>query len=632
MASTKNLGLVAGISVGNTPPSNTLLIWYDNNASERKHKVYDVTQGRWVSLNPQIVKATTYNELVNSANNNGLSIGSFFKITDKSNVLAIAITTTKVQYNDTKGNVIVDDLGKGKEYHISSSNLLIDGLNATFNQDTNQLVFSFVDDAPNYNTDYLLGKKKNGTKWTLFKMSFSKLISPDGGNAISWRNGLFFNFTKALSSLINKSGGIVGKDAYDSDVKHLQRQIDTVGKNNQNIINGANDSISSATSDESIFSKRLPLNPILSGNTGDTKQGDTLFIIISMFQRWINKLKYATGIRLTSDYTDAKTQEYINNNDTVQSAIGKIQYWIKNIAKSGRLSENWTPSTENESNSFIMPKANDTIDEAFAKAIGVLNNLGHFGKGVLSYRNASGKDTAELSLLNGFLRFIRFDGSYTELTNRGINISDKNYPIASGGADLANGLDLSTHNFHFRSKTYENFATISTDDFWSINRGYTSALFESQGSGSPDWTTFALSATNNSPEVNAFDAGFSKILLGRITYKMHVITQGTYSVARNESFIVCSSSSEDQNVYLPESPARGTVIYMVQSNIRGFHVYASGDNRIDTMGESSKDISISDRGACVMFIWMPGSYYEKERNKGIACDGLWQCSVMKSNF
>lgn len=632
MASSKNLGLVAGISVGNTPPENTLLIWFDDNTSSKKHKVYDPSQGRWVDLNPKIVQNTTYSELVNSARSNGLSIGEFYKITDKANVLAMAVATTKVQYCDVKGNIIVDDLGIGKEYHVTSSNLLIDGLTATFNESTNQLTFLFPVEDIDINVDYLLGKKKVGSKWILFKTAFSKLISPEANNVINWKNGLFFDFITALKSLIDKPGGVVGKESYEGDIRSLNKNITKIGENNQSIVENADKKIKNETTDTVIFNKKIPINPNLAGDYGDVKKDDTLFNIISTFQRWINKLRFATGIRITRDYSDAKQQEFINNNDTVQSALGKLQYWIKNIAKSGRLSENWAPSIENESNSFIMPKANDTIDEAFAKAIGVLNNLGHFGKGVLSYQNASGKDTAELSLLNGFLRFIRFDGSYAELTNRGINISDKNYPLASGGVDLANGLDLSTHNFHFRSKTYENFTTISTDEFWSTNRGYTSALFESQGSGSPDWTTFALSAINNSAEVNAFDAGFSKILLGRITYKMHVVTQGTYSVARNESFIVCSSSSEDQNVYLPESPARGTVIYMVQSNIRGFHVYASGDNRIDTMGESSKDIGISDRGACVMFIWMPGSYYEKERNKGIACDGLWQCSVMKSNF
>lgn len=617
MASTKNLGLVAGISVGNTPPSNTLLIWYDNNASEKKHKVYDVTQGRWVSLNPQIVKATTYNELVNSAKNNGLSVGSFFKITDKSNVLAIAITTTKVQYNDTKGNVIVDDLGKGKEYHISSSNLLIDGLNATFNQDTNQLVFSFADDTPNYNTDYLLGKKKNGTKWSFFKMSFSKLISPDANNAISWSNGLFFNFAKALSSLINKTGGVVGKDVYDSDVKNLQQQIDTVGKNNQNIITDANTNISTATSDTSIFSKKLPLNPNLSSNTGDIKQGDTLFNIVSAFQRWINKLQYATGVRLSLDYTDAKTQEYVNNNDTVQSAIGKIQYWLKHIGVSGRLSDNWKPKYESNSilyNKEQIPVAGDSFDEAFSKAVGKLNQLGRIAPGSLSseMKTSDDKPRTSLALCDGYIRF-NSDGTHGKY-------GDDTIELVNNSSEK--GLKVTTDSFSYESEDFNNSVHLS-----SVNpfQNYAATIFKSPICHKTCNSTFALTAINDDNRENSFDAGFSRILLGRVTYKMKYVSNSTYTLANNESFIVCESK-ENQNIYLPQDPAGGTVIYIVQAGGKGYHVYAQGNNEIDTIGESRKDVSVNERGSCYMFVWVPGVFYSSSSN----VNGLWQCSKMSN--
>ena len=32
--STKNIGQVAGVHIGNNPPSNTVLIWYDNTPSQ----------------------------------------------------------------------------------------------------------------------------------------------------------------------------------------------------------------------------------------------------------------------------------------------------------------------------------------------------------------------------------------------------------------------------------------------------------------------------------------------------------------------------------------------------------------------------------------------------------------------
>lgn len=624
MASTKNLGLVAGISVGNTPPSNTLLIWYDNNTSEKKHKVYDVTQRRWVSLNPQIVKATTYSELVNSANNNGLSVGSFFKITDKSNVLATAITTTKVQYSDTKGNVIVDDLGKGKEFHISSSNLLIDGLNATFNEATNQLVFLFTDDTPNYDTDYLLGKKKNGTKWSFFKMSFSKLISPDSGNAISWSNGLFFNFTKALNLLINKKGGIVGRDIYDRDVLKLQRQIDIIGKNNQNIVSGVNANISSATSDNSIFSKKLPLNPNLSGNAGDAKQGDTLFNIVSMFQRWINKLKFATGVRLSLDYADAKTQEYVNNNDTVQSAIGKIQYWMKNIGSSGTLSSDWRPKHGVDNDG--MPVAGDSLDEAFSKAIGKLNQLGIITSGRLmsSGKTSNGNPRTSLWLDDGYIQFNNANKGYGKYNSDSIELVDSNNDTLSDRDSNANGLKVTPESFFYKASDFNHEVFLSSVNDYVAN--YAATVFKSSSRIDRGYnSTFALTAINDDNRANSFDAGFSKILLGRIAYKMKYVEDSTYTLANNESFIVCRST-ENQNIYLPDNPARGTVIYIVQSGSKGYHVHAQGDNEIDTIGESRKEVSINERGSCYMFIWIPGVYYDSSSN----ANGLWQCSKMSN--
>jgi hypothetical protein len=170
----KNVGQVAGIWISNVAPENTNIIWFDTNTSERRHKVYDFGQMKWVTLNPQIVVPTTYNELVNTARQSGLSVGSMYKLTDMSNVLAYAITTTKVQYNDNKGNIIVDDLGTGKEYHVSSSNLLIDGVRGVFDTATNQLIFSFAEDSFDEDT-YVFGKKKINNVWKLVKSKKQRL-------------------------------------------------------------------------------------------------------------------------------------------------------------------------------------------------------------------------------------------------------------------------------------------------------------------------------------------------------------------------------------------------------------------------------------------------------------------------
>ena len=125
---TKNLGQVSGVFIGTTPPENKVLIWYDNTPSQMLHKVYNPSLTQWVVLDQNIISSITYSELVNIARNVGLTVGQWYKITDKANALALSITTTKVQYDDSIGNILVDDLGTNIQYHVTSSNLLIDDL------------------------------------------------------------------------------------------------------------------------------------------------------------------------------------------------------------------------------------------------------------------------------------------------------------------------------------------------------------------------------------------------------------------------------------------------------------------------------------------------------------------------
>jgi hypothetical protein len=67
MATTKNLGQVAGVHIGSAPPENTVLIWYDNTPSQNCHKVYDAAKKTWVILDQKIISYITYSELVNIA-------------------------------------------------------------------------------------------------------------------------------------------------------------------------------------------------------------------------------------------------------------------------------------------------------------------------------------------------------------------------------------------------------------------------------------------------------------------------------------------------------------------------------------------------------------------------------------
>lgn len=391
MSKTKNLGQVSGVFIGMSAPKNTSIIWYDDTPSQRCHKVYDPVTNSWKVLSPDIVSNTTYSELILNAQKNGLSVGKHYVITDKSNVLAIAITATKVQYPDSLGNILVDDLGTNVQYHVSSSNLLIDDLSGVFNVESNKLVFQFQEkESVNIDTDYLFGKVRSGTKWVLSKFRFSSLISKDANNSISWSNGLFFSFKNAINKILNKSGGIVGYDDYDKKISQIDKSIESVSKNNQEIVANADKSITEKTKDSAIYDKKLQSNIDVVTAPGDVLKGDSLFTIVSKFQRWINRFKYATGISLSKSFADARTQQYINNNDTVESAFAKVQYMLKNPTTSGMLPENWTTGAKSEDGGFAdpsaysafhqdgFPVAGDSIFYAFAKIVDFIQQSDDF--------------------------------------------------------------------------------------------------------------------------------------------------------------------------------------------------------------------------------------------------------------
>lgn len=358
---TKNLGQVSGVHIGSTPPDNIILIWYDNTPSQKVHKVYNPSLGQWVVLDQNIISSITYSELVNIAKTVGLSVGQYFQIKDKGNALALAITTTKVQYDDELGNILIDDLGTNIQYHVTSSNLSIDDVVGVFDSVNKKLVFQFNEMSPDFTADdYILGKVKRNNIWSLAKYRLSSLLSKVTGNSITWNGGFFFNFYESLKSQLDKKGGVVSKDSYDRDIELINQNIENVGKANQEIISNANDAIEEATTDTAIYDKKAPALQT-GGEPTDAAKGDKLVTILSKFQRYINKFKYATGIRLSTKFTSTGANGKVNNNDTVESAIAKLQNQHDNTKLF--IPEDWTPSAE--ANENIVP--GDDYNVAFGK-------------------------------------------------------------------------------------------------------------------------------------------------------------------------------------------------------------------------------------------------------------------------
>lgn len=328
----QNLGQVSGLWIGTSAPTNTTLIWYDSTPAIRCHKVYSVAAAAWVVLDQNVISTITYSELKNLAQVTGLTQGSWYKISDQGNILALAITSTKVQYADVNSNFVIDDLAASATYVVTSSNLLIDDVSGVWDATNKRLKFSFADTAHDGNTDndYLFGKKQRNGVWSLAKYKLSSLVSAVTGNALSWNRGIFFNFNNALNSKIDAAGGVVGKNTYDSEKATMNQNISNVAASNQAILNAAKNYADTKVAPSEIYNKTLPSAP-LTGTAIDIAQGDTLSTIITKIQRWVNQFKIATGMKVSQSFSPYASVADINNNDTVDSALRKIQKWINEL-------------------------------------------------------------------------------------------------------------------------------------------------------------------------------------------------------------------------------------------------------------------------------------------------------------
>lgn len=671
MSKSKNLGQVSGLFIGLSAPENTSLIWYDSTPNQKCHKVYDATKKTWVALDPQIVASTTYSELVNNAKKNGLSVGKFYLITDKSDMLAIAIASTKVQYVDGIGNLLVDDLGTNIQYHVSSDNLLIDDLGGVWNSSTNKLIFQFTESTPNNSTDYLLGKARSGNKWVLAKFHLSKFLSSVSGNSLVWNGGLFFSFKNAIASVLDKEGGVVSKSVYDKNLTSLQNSLNSISKENQTIIQNANTAISDSTSDDAIFGKKNTKDIDTATAPGDVLKGDTLFTIVSKFQRWVNRFKYATGIQLSRSYADATKQQYINNNDTVESALGKVQYMLKNPVNAYSLPEDWTddyPEDEygdgTDWETGDLPKGGDTFDTAFRKLsnflrnaiyaitigdnftpqdytgnvqlpeakdrlyaalqkiVGKFNQIGDITNGVIKSKKTISSSTttpvSQIDLANGKIIF-----------NEGSNIVSPYYIELSKTSGLnikSNG--SSNVQFNVTPRTF-----VHRSD--SSNSWYAKDSKVQDAEGNTVWAGAAFTNTSFTALVaktaanyqwGYYDAFFGNIKLGAIVLDAVTFATTNVYITANTSLVFCNNTS-DINVYLPASPEAGRIVYIIRCANSGVQVYVQGNNGIDMKGSSATNIGIGSRGNILMFLFQgSGVGYDAETRRG-----LWSYGWLNNN-
>ena len=384
--SAKNLGQVSALYIGPTPPTNIKQIWYDDTPSQRCHKVYDTNKAQWVIIDQKIVSRITYSEITGLASSVGLAIGKYYAITDKGNALALAITSTKVQYTDVSGNIVVDDLGVNRKYHVTSSNLLVDDVEGVFDETTRKLIFRFTDtETPNIE-DYILAKGQRSGNYKLLKYRLSRLISQYAGNSLGWRNGLYFSIKDAIANVLDRKGGLVSYDTYLTEVLKQTSTLEKIAKNSQDMPSKIEEKISEATSSGRIFNKALQDDPISYPTPVDVRRGDTLNMIVGKYNAWLKSFKTSKGIAIGADYTEATTAQYVNTNDSVQSAIGKIMYWIRNISDYLKTAPTFKAKefvSGKWEEMLVLP--NEDLNKAIEKLQGQLNLLGISGVGRLTH-------------------------------------------------------------------------------------------------------------------------------------------------------------------------------------------------------------------------------------------------------
>lgn len=598
---TKNLGQVAGVFIGNVAPSNNSLIWYDNTPGVQVHKVYDIRLSKWVVLEQSAVSALAYSELVNIAKKTGLSIGQYFCITDRGNILALAITSTKVQYSDSVGNILIDDLGTSVQYHVTSSNLQIDDVVGVFDTVAKTLSFNFTAATPDFTNDneYVLGKSKKNNVWSLVKYKISSFLSTSVGNSITWKNGFFFNFSNAIKDVINKTGGVVGKDQYDKDKDQLTAAINNVGKENQTIIQNAHKELVNATSATVIYN--LPLPSIsTTGEPIDIAKNNTLLNIISKIQRYINKFKFATGIRISKDFADAVEAQYVNNNDTVDSAIRKIQYWLKNIGSIGALSSTWEPKDYTTGINDVAAK--DTVDEAFAKVVGKINQIGDISNGIIQSKATSNlppsyspASITNINLTDGVIKLRKGNNAICLDSSSGISYSKYK---SQYGATYSQVCDLNEDGVTFSNiPTKQSFDIPEYESSNTVNYSGLAAIYmTSEAMVNDDTKKYKYIAglmskcffrTGDIGNSEIVDAYFAKLKAGGLylgVYYTGSNSSSTIYLPNDCSIVRCANS--DSDIFLPTDVRDGHVIMFCRSSTSTITIYGNDVLIADTSDNS----------------------------------------------
>lgn len=478
---TIDVGTVAGISIGTTPPSNPAIIWYDT--TDKLHKNYDASLGQWIPMSQAIVSEIgDFNDLINKANlPGGLPIAAFYNVLKRDadaqwNTMVWVVGQTRIQYVDKLNNIIVEDLaGQGTTtQYVASTNYFFDNIVATFDQKTSKLNYTFqqLTDNPAL-ADVLYGMRVINNIPTLVKRTVKSLLSNSNKNSLGFVNGLYFDFSAAMNGVIvsEQTGDtqVPGYKQYKADYVAIEKAFDDVSKIINDWQNGSSAMIFGA--------KLIEVNPVTATVAApqDLTKQDNLKTALNKIQGWYNRLKLSTGMSLSPAYAPAANKaRYPQAGDTVEQAIGILQKFLQDfngqataVTVGGNASD--FPASPNPSYQI---KPTDNLYQAVAKIVNNLASL--FGGGVDDVPYVADSLVRTQSIRPQSVTQPKLGVDVMSLINNGVK---KQYPVnVWEGTDPTNWFiepgmfyDAATVTLpHVEPSISDNYENIRTDCMWDF--------------------------------------------------------------------------------------------------------------------------------------------------------------------
>ena len=261
-----------------------------------------------------------------------------------------------------------------------------------------------------------------------------------------------------------------------------------------------------------------------------------------------------------------------------------------------------------------LPLAGDSFDEAFAKAVAKLNQIGNISNGQIDSKStvdtSSSTPITRFSLSQGALNF---NATKDVLYSYQVELSrSTGLAIQSNGNPATGKFEVSPLNFEHRTNECRSYS-ISNSKIVDAE-----GLTVYSGAAFLNNKYTALSAkTAGSYTRGCYDAFFGNIKLGSLVLDAVSFATDNVYITSNTSMVLCNNNKNNINVYLPSNPEAGRIIFIIRNSNGGVNVIAQGSNGIDQIGKSEQSVGISSRGQTYIFIFQGSVSYNGESRVGL---------------